>query len=64
MEIVTGKQFKNLVRGAGLNMKAIAEISGVNQATLSRWGNDKQDIMHNGAYNKVIAAYNQLKEQL
>ena len=64
MEALTGKQFKNLVKGSGLTMKAIGEEAGVNGSTLSQWGNGKQDIMHDGTYNKLIEAYKKLKEDV
>ena len=58
----TGKQFKDMIRGAGLRLEDVAKEAGVYSCTASRWYNGKNDIMLEGTYNKLIAAYEKLKE--
>lgn len=60
MRTINGKQFRNLVRGSGFTMKQICEEAGVGHSVASQWCNDRKDVLLNGTYNKLIAAYERL----
>lgn len=62
MHTITGKQFKDMVRGAGLKLEDVAKKAEVSGSTASAWYNGHQDIQI-GTYDKLIGAYESLKEQ-
>lgn len=63
MHAVTGKQFKNLVRGTGLTMQQVQKEAGLSSGSVSLWVNGKNDILLEGTYNKLVAAFEKLKAQ-
>lgn len=56
----TGKQFKDMIRGAGLRLEDVAKEAGVSASSASKWYNG--DDIYFSTYNKLIAAYEKLKE--
>jgi len=62
MKTLTGAEFKYTVHKAKLTIAAVVEEAGVPVSNVSKWINGKQDIMLAGTYNKLIAAYEKLKE--
>lgn len=61
MHTKTGKEFKDMIRGAGLRLEDVAIEAGISTATASAWYNGHNDIYF-GNYNKLVAAYERLKE--
>ena len=60
MHTLTGKQFRNMVRGNGLTVAAVVKEAGVSDSNINRWVNGKHRIT--STYDKLIAAYEKLKE--
>ena len=61
MHTLTGKQFRNMVRGNGLTVAAVVKEAGVSASNINRWINDRHKITP--TYDKLIAAYEKLKEK-
>ncbi len=62
MHTITGKQFKDKVRGAGLKLEDVAKKAGVSVSTASGWYNGHQDINKAGTYDRLVEAFEELKE--
>lgn len=62
MKALTGQQFGKALYEAYITQTALADESGVDKATISKWINGKQDVLLAGTCNKLIAAYEKLKE--
>ena len=62
MHTITGKQFKDKVRGAGLKLEDVAKKAGVSVSTASSWYNGHQDIHLDGTYNKLVEAFEELSK--
>ena len=60
MHTITGKQFKDMVRGAGLKLEDVAKKAGVSASTASAWYNGHQDIYLDVTYNNLISAIEEL----
>lgn len=62
MHTLSGKQFKDMVRGAGLQLKDVADEAGLSTTTASEWYNGHRDILLAGTYDKLITAFEKLQE--
>jgi len=62
MHTLTGKEFKDMVRGAGLQLNDVADEAGVSRNAASMWYNGHRDVLLDGTYNKLITAFEKLQE--
>lgn len=60
MHTLTGPEFKRKVQDANLKMKQVYEEAGISSTTANLWVNGHHDITP--TYDKLIAAYEKLKE--
>lgn len=63
MQALTGREFKNMVKGAGLTMRDVAKEASVGNSSVSQWSNGNQDIMYEGTYKRLYNAYLKLSGQ-
>jgi len=60
MDILTGEQFQNLVKGAGLTVQQVCEHAKISQATVSKWAANKQSILLS-TYVKLLDSFEAVK---
>lgn len=53
---LTGEEFKNMVKGAGVKLSDVAEISGAHPGAASRWYCGRKDI-YLKTYDKLVEGY-------
>lgn len=62
MYTITGKEFKNMCRGAGLRLEDVAAKADVANTSASEWYNKEDRDINLSTYNKLVEAYDKLKE--
>ena len=55
---ITGKEFKDKIRGAGILLEDFAKKADVSPATASAWYNGGD--IYLSTYDKLVSAYNEL----
>ena len=61
MHTLTGQQFKDMIRGAGLKLEDVAKEAGISGSAPSLWYNGHREPTL-ATYNKLMDAYERLKE--
>lgn len=59
MRLLSGSEFRDLVRGAGLTVKQICADSGISEQTACNWANKDKDIKKN-TYEELLTSYEKL----
>ena len=62
MQRISGSDAKNTIKGSGLTIQKVCKEANISEAAISQWCNGKRDIMLDSTYNKLVDAYNKLKE--
>ena len=59
---ITGKVFKNRVRGSGLTMKAVCKEAGISETTAISWAKDISPCgIYTDTYDRLVCAYLKLR---
>jgi len=62
VKTITGKEFKLMVLGSGLNMRQVYKKAGVSVSSATDFVNKERDITKSN-YDKLVDAFNELKDK-